>query len=207
YRAWWPCWMPIFFEAGMRCGTVDFVDTVITVAEEAAARNPEVATLYGVAANLRGLFAKDLATVAESAQILQQSPRPIMRALGAESYGTMLLHAGDQQAGLEQLDEAWDHYDYMGATALRAAVQRVMRHAGARRPKWFNHASESAHKPLTNAERRVGYFIPDRHTHKTAAQTPCLSVNTLGTHIPSVYWELRGPSPLPPAPSVAGLAR
>jgi DNA-binding NarL/FixJ family response regulator len=87
-----------------------------------------------------------------------------MRALGAESYGLMLLGAGERQTGLDQLDEAWDHYDCMGAVARRAAVQRMMRQAGARRSKWSHGDSDSAHKPLTEAERRVVYLIADGYT-------------------------------------------
>src|SRR3984893_2075069 len=44
YSAWWPCWMPVLFEAGMACGASDLMKTTVVIAEEAAARNPEVAT-------------------------------------------------------------------------------------------------------------------------------------------------------------------
>ena len=190
YRAWWPCWMPLLFEFGILCGAVDFVEAVLTIAEEAADRNPEVATLNGVAVNLRGMFNKDLVTVAESVEILRHSPRPIMRALGAESYGLMLLGAGERQMGLDQLDQAWDHYDHMGAVARRAAVQRVMRQAGARWSKWSSADSGSAHKPLTEAERRVVYLIADGCTDKSAAKALGISVNTVGTHTRSAYTKL-----------------
>ena len=112
--------------------------SVVAIAEEAAARNPAVATLNGVAMNLRGLLDGDLAMLAESVEILQHSPRPILRAIGSESYGRMLLLAGERQMGLHQLDAAWDDYDHMGALARRASVQRVMRQEGAREKKWTN---------------------------------------------------------------------
>jgi DNA-binding NarL/FixJ family response regulator len=113
-----------------------------------------------------------------------------MRALGAESYGLMLLGAGERQMGLDQLDQAWDHYDHMGAVARRAAVQRVMRQAGTRRAKWSNADSGSAHKPLTEAERRVVYLIADGCTDKSAAKALGISVNTVGTHTRSAYTKL-----------------
>jgi DNA-binding CsgD family transcriptional regulator len=190
YWAWWPCWMPVIFEGGIRCGAADFMKSVVTIADEGAARNPEVATLSGVAVNLRGLLDNDLATVAKSVEILRHSPRPLLRAIGCESYGRMLLRTGDRQMGLEQLDRAWDEYDRMGAIARRASVQRVMRQEGVRRPKWVTNDSGSAHKTLTEAERRVAYLIADGHTDRSAAKALGISVNTVGTHIRSVYTKL-----------------
>jgi DNA-binding CsgD family transcriptional regulator/nucleoside-triphosphatase THEP1 len=190
YGAWWPCWMPVIFEGGIRCGAADLVESVVAIAEEAAIHNPEVATLNGVAANLRGVLNSDLALVAESVEILQHSPRRLQRAIGTETYGRMLLLSGDRQRGLDQLDQAWDLYDRIGAVARRAAVQRVMRQTGARRTKWSNSNSNAAHKPLTDAERRVVYLIADGHTDKSTAKELGISVNTVGSHIRSAYAKL-----------------
>jgi DNA-binding CsgD family transcriptional regulator len=113
-----------------------------------------------------------------------------MRAIGSESYGQMLLQTGQRQMGPEELDRAWDDYDYMGALACRAAVQHVMRQAGARRTKWSSENSGSAARPLTEAERRVVYVIADGHTDKSAAKLLGISENTVGTHIRSAYLKL-----------------
>lgn len=190
YSAWWPCWMPLLFEAGMARKAGGFLESVLAIAEEGAAYNPDVATLSGVAVNLRGLWKNDLDTVGEGAEILRRSPRRVMRAIGAESYGFMLLRAGQRQAGLSQLDDAWDDYDQMGAVSRRAAIQRVMRDAGARRAKWSSSQSQPARKLLTDAERRVVYLIANGCTDKSAAKSLGISVNTVGTHIRSVYTKL-----------------
>jgi DNA-binding CsgD family transcriptional regulator len=190
YWAWWPCWMPVVFEAGMVCDTPDFMECVLAIAEEGAARNPEVATLNGVATNLRGLFNDDLGMVAEAIEILRHSPRRGLRAIGSESYGQMLLRKGQRQMGLDELDRAWDDYDYMGALARRAAVQRVMRQAGARRTKWSSNNCGGADRPLTEAERRVAYVIADGHTDKATSKLLGISENTVGTHIRSAYAKL-----------------
>jgi DNA-binding CsgD family transcriptional regulator len=190
YWAWWPCWMPIMFEGAMVCGARGLMETVVAIAEEGAARNPEVATLGGVAMSLRARFTNDLAMVAESVEILRHCPRRPMRAWGVESYALMLLRAGERQAGLDRLDQAWDQYDHIGALGRRAGVQRVMRQAGARRTKWSNNHSGSAQKPLTDAERRVVYLITDGHTDKSAAKALGISVNTVSTHTRSAYTKL-----------------
>jgi len=90
----------------------------------------------GIALNLRGRSTKDLDVIAESAEVLARSPRPVLRAFGAEAYGRTLLAAGSRRDGVAWLDRAWDEYLRMGAWALRADVQRAMRDAGARKPKW-----------------------------------------------------------------------
>jgi DNA-binding CsgD family transcriptional regulator/tetratricopeptide (TPR) repeat protein len=190
YWAWWPCWIPVIFEAGMVCDAVDFIERVLEIAEESAARNPEVATLNGMATNLRGLVNNDVGMVAESIEILQHSPRRGLRAIGSESYGRMLLQKGQREMGLDELDRAWDDYAYMGALARRAAVQRVMRQAGARRTKWSSGNSRSADRPLTEAERRVVYVIADGHTDRSAAKFLGISENTVGTHIRAAYAKL-----------------
>ena len=190
YWAWWPCWMTILFEVGMACGASDFTERAIEVAEEGARHNPDVATLTGLALNMRGLFNRDSAMVAESVKVLQHSPRRVLRAVGAEGYGGMLLNAGEREAALHQLDAAWDDYDYMGAFARRAAVQRVMRQAGARRAKWVRDHNDPQPRPLTEAERRVAYLVADGRTDKAAARALGISVNTVGTHLRSIYSKL-----------------
>ena len=174
----------------MGCNATDLMKCVLALAEEGAARNPEVATLNGVAANLRGLFNNDLGIVAEAIEILRDSPRRGIRAIGSESYGQMLLQTGQRRMGLEQLDRAWDDYDCMGALARRAAIQRAMRQAGARRTKWSSDNSGSAARPLTEAERRVVHLIADGHPDKSAAKLLGISENTVGTHIRSAYTKL-----------------
>jgi predicted ATPase/DNA-binding CsgD family transcriptional regulator len=190
YWAWWPCWMAIIFEVGMACGDSDFTSSAVEIAEEGARRNPDVATLTGLALNMRGLFNRDLAMVAESVGVLQHSPRRLVRAVGVEGYGTMLLDAGQRDAGLHQLDAAWDDYDETGAFARRATVQRVMRQAGVRRAKWVSDHTGSQPRSLTEAERRVAYLIADGHTDKSAAKALGISVNTVGTHLRSAYAKL-----------------
>ena len=190
YWGWWPCWIQILFEVGMASGASDFTKHAVEVAEEGARRNPDVATLNGLALNMRGLFNRDLATVAESVKILQHSRRPFLRAAGMEGYGMMLLDAGQREAALQQLDAAWDDYDRMGAFARRAKVQRVMRQAGVRRAKWVSDHTEPQPRSLTEAERRVAYLIADGHTDKSAARALGISVNTVGTHLRSAYSKL-----------------
>jgi DNA-binding CsgD family transcriptional regulator/tetratricopeptide (TPR) repeat protein len=190
YWAWWPCFATVLFSIGLITGATHIAELTVEFAEEGARRNPGVATLNGLALNLRGVLGGDLGTVAESMKILQHSPRPILRAAGAENYGRLLLAVGEREAGLGHLDAAWDLYDRIGAPSPRARVQRLMREAGARRPKWVGDHTEAEKAALTEAERRVAYLVANGHTNKSTAKSLGISINTVGTHLRSIYAKL-----------------
>jgi DNA-binding CsgD family transcriptional regulator len=192
YWPLWPCWNGLLFEFGYLAGDQAFCAACIDIAETAAARNPGVASFEGIALNVRGRNAKDLEIIAKSADVLARSPRPVLRALGAETYGRALLAAGHRSDGVAWLDRAWDEYHQMGAWALRAEVQRAMREAGARRPKWTGAGGKppAGWPSLTEAERRVATLIGSGHTNKSAATELGVSVNTVSTHLKAVFGKL-----------------
>ena len=192
YWPLWPCWNGLFFEFASLADDQDFTAACTDIAEAAAARNPGVASFEGVALNIRGRRCKDLDMIAESADVLARSPRAVLRAFGADTYGRALLADGQRSAGLDELDRAWDEYHQMGAWAFRADVQRVMREAGARKAKWSAATARAATgwSSLTEAERRVATLIGSGHTNKSAASKLGVSVNTIGTHLRAVFSKL-----------------
>jgi DNA-binding CsgD family transcriptional regulator len=125
-------------------------------------------------------------------QVLDRSPRPVLRAVGAETYGHALLAVDRRSEALAQLDRAWDEYHRMGAKAFRDNVQGAMRQAGARRTKWSTAAAAPAAgwASLTEAERRVATLISQGHTNKSAASGLGVSINTVGTHLRAVFAKL-----------------
>ncbi len=192
YWPLWPCWNGLFFQVGAAAGDDTFTASCLDVAEANAARNPGVASFEGVALNLRGLRNNDLGILAKAVHVLDRSPRPVLRAVGAESYGHALLAAGRRSEALAQLDRAWDAYHHMGARAFRDNVQGAMRQAGARRAKWSDAAAAPATgwASLTQAERRVATLISQGHTNKSAASTLGVSTNTVATHLRAAFAKL-----------------
>ena len=65
-----------------------------------------------------------------------------------------------------------------------------MREAGARRAKWVSDHTHVDKVSLTEAERRVAYVIANGHTNKATAKSLGISVNTVGTHLRSIYAKL-----------------
>jgi DNA-binding CsgD family transcriptional regulator len=192
YWPLWPCWNGLFFQVGTATGDNTFTASCLDVAEANAAHNPGVASFEGVALNLRGLGKQDLDILAKCVHVLSRSPRPVLRAVGAESYGHALLAAGRRSEALAQLDRAWDEYHHMGAKAFRDNVQGAMRQTGARRSKWSAAAAAPAAgwASLTEAERRVATLISQGHTNKSAASGLGVSIDTVGTHLRAVFAKL-----------------
>jgi len=65
-----------------------------------------------------------------------------------------------------------------------------MREAGARRAKWVSDHTQLEKVSLTEAERRVAYLIANGHTNKATAKSLGISINTVGTHLRSIYSKL-----------------
>jgi DNA-binding CsgD family transcriptional regulator len=65
-----------------------------------------------------------------------------------------------------------------------------MREAGARRAKWVSDHTEAEKVSLTEAERRVAYLIAYGNTNKSTAKSLGISINTVGTHLRSIYAKL-----------------
>jgi DNA-binding CsgD family transcriptional regulator len=192
YWPLWPCWMGLFFELASLADDEEFMAAATHVTELAADRNPGVASFEGMALLTRGRSNQDLPMIAKAAELLTLSPRPLLRGFGAFCHGRALIDAGQREAGIEELDRAWDEYHSMDAAFYRDQAQAAMRKAGARRPKWVAAASSptTGWASLTQAERKVAALIGAGYTNKAAASELGVSVNTVGTQLRLVFAKL-----------------
>ena len=115
---WKPGWMRMLARTGLAAGDTDFAARAVELAADGARRNPGVATFEGIAQGLRGLLDHDLGRLAQAADVVTRSPRPLVRAGVFEDYGRALLAAGDLTGGSDRLDQAWALYDEAGAQWL-----------------------------------------------------------------------------------------
>jgi len=189
---WKPGWTRMLALTGLAAGDKDFAARAVELAADGARRNPGVATFEGIAQGLRGLLDHDLDRLAQAADVVTRSPRPLVRAGVFEDYGRALLAAGDRTGGSGRLDQAWALYDEAGARGCRSAVQQAMRAAGIRRSWWASAQARPSDgwASLTEAEIRVARLIGDGHTNKSAAAQLGVSANTVGTHLRSVFAKL-----------------
>lgn len=189
---WKPGWLRLLAYIGLRAGDEKFTDEVLVLADLGADRNPEVASFAGTALQLRGLVGGDLALLERGAEILDRSPRPMMRASAHEDLGVELVRRERTRDGAESLDRAWEIYRSVGATGPLLDVQNTMRQAGLRRAKWLTARprADTGWQALTQSERKVARLVGAGHTNKAAAEELGVSVNTIGTHLRSVFAKL-----------------
>ena len=189
---WTPGWMRMLVRIGIAAGDEDFVARAVGLADQGARRNPDVATFEAIARGLAGAVAADLDQLARAAELVEDSPRPLVRAGVYEDYGRALLLDGDLDAGGRRLDQAWVVYDQVGAHSARSEVQRVMRAAGLKRPGWRTAQTRPSEgwAALTEAEVRVARLVGEGHTNKSAAAELGISANTVGTQLRSVFAKL-----------------
>jgi len=125
-------------------------------------------------------------------EVLQRSPRPLLRASGFEDLGFALLRHDRRPHGAALLDRAWDLYHEAGAFGPMTALQDGMRQAGFRRTQWVPVARRpvSGWAALTPAELRVARLIAAGYTNKIASKELGITVNTISTHLRSVFAKL-----------------
>ncbi|MFC0431014.1 AAA family ATPase [Kutzneria buriramensis] len=189
---WKPGWLRLLAHIGLRAGDRKFTDEVVALADLGAARNPHVVSLTGTALHVRGLLSRDVDLLTRAADALAGSPRPMMRASAYEDLGIELLRRDRKRDGAETLDRAWEIFHRVGATGPLVDVQNAMRQAGLRRAKWLAAEPRPATgwDGLTPSELKVARLIGAGHTNKAAADELGVSVNTISTHLRSVFAKL-----------------
>ena len=185
YWAWWPCFATVLFSIGLISGATNITDRTVEFTEEGARRNPDVATLNGLAMNLRGLLCGDIELVAQSVKILQHSPRPVLRAAGAEGFGRMLLAAGEREAALEQPRRRMGRvrpHGCAGATSTSAATDEGSR----RPPREMDQRSLGRHRSDADRGRTPGGISDRPRAHQQVDREIAWHINQHGWYASSV---------------------
>jgi DNA-binding CsgD family transcriptional regulator/tetratricopeptide (TPR) repeat protein len=195
FRFPWPwksVWLRTLVQIGLSGGDRDFVEQVLTLADVAADRNPNVASLVGTAAQLRGLATRDLVLLDQAANLLTESPRPLVRASAFEDLGLELVCRQARREGAALLDQAWEIYRAVEAKGPLQAMHKRMRQAGLRSSRKFvvDEQPTTGWQSLTHSERKVARLVGAGYTNKQAGEELGVSVNTVGTHLRTAFKKL-----------------
>ncbi len=193
-RSYWPRlpeWMRVHAGIAIAAGDDVFAEETVARAALAAERNPGVASLDGLALQVRGLVEGDAGMLGAAVGRLERSPRVMLLASALADHGSLLLDRGDRELGVDALVRASGAYAGLGAAAQAAAVARTLRRAGVtvaqpaqtRRP-------DHGWAALTGAEMAVTEMIIAGHTNRGAARALGISPNTVATHLRSIFAKL-----------------
>jgi DNA-binding CsgD family transcriptional regulator len=195
-RNYWPRsqeWMSLHASIAVSAGDDEFASAAALRADLAAERNPGVAGYEGVALHVRGLLNGDAAVLGEAIAVLRRCPRPQLLAYALASHGGALLVDGPDDSAIASLDEAWTIFDRIGHTHNKDRVQRQLEGVGVQRRHWNTRTPgrpSTGFAALTTTERLVAELISQGLTNRAAATKLGISINTVGTHLRSVFTKL-----------------
>lgn len=184
YWPWFPLWTRPFVQVGLAVGDHAFASEAAALAETAAERNPGVASFGGLASHTRGLVDGDVRLLGDAVAVLREGPRPLLLAAALGDLGTALLEV-DRDEAVRRLTEARRLYDAVGAVLPAAVLDRALGGAGRRGPR-----PTFGWESLTATESAVAELVGNGHTNRSAAAELGVSVNTVGTHVRSVFAKL-----------------
>lgn len=140
----------------------------------------------GIAALARGAITPGRAGIellAESADTLAVSPARTEHARADFELGRRLLAHGEEAKARPHLRAAADLAHTCGALSLAHSARRLLIAAGGRMPE----RTGSREDLLTGAERKVVGLVLNGASNREIAQSLCVTLRTVETHLTSVY--------------------
>ena len=189
---WQPGWLVVATRCAVRGGDAALAAELESLTAALAERNPQVASILGIAEHVRGLVRMDVAALERATRLLERSPRPFLFADAEADYGQTLLASGRRDAGVAVLDRAWDRFHGLGAISDAERVQRALQTTGVRRARWASRKLKplTGWDSLTATEQRVAKLIFEGHTNRSAANALALSSHTVATHLRAIFGKL-----------------
>ncbi|MEA2787475.1 MAG: hypothetical protein QOF71_3579 [Candidatus Eremiobacteraeota bacterium] len=184
-----PGWLVVAARSALRGGDAGLAAEIESLALGLAERNPDVATIVGIAEQIRGLVRRDVEALRHATALLERSPRRFLFADAEGDYGLALLADGRRDAGVAALDRAWDRFNALGATSDAERIQRALQGTGVRRVRWASRKQKplTGWDSLTATEQRVARLIFQGHTNRSAANVLALSSHTVATHLRAIF--------------------
>jgi DNA-binding CsgD family transcriptional regulator len=183
--------LPWRVRAATACVALGECEQALEIARDdvAAATNWGTDRARGVA--LRGLGiaeggAHGIATLRESARVLEQSPAVLEHAETLLALGAALRRSNHRAEARPVLREAMDHAARCGAASIVERTRTELLATGAR-PRRIELTGAEA---LTASERRVALLAADGHGNRAIAQSLFVTINTVETHLRHAYQKL-----------------
>ncbi|MGD1252987.1 AAA family ATPase [Mycobacterium seoulense] len=170
-------------DAGLRARLLDAVDVL-------ERERPGVRLFATVAQHTRGILARDADALADAAESLRSSSRPLLYAGAAEDAGGELSRTQRNAEALDQLNAAFDTYIECEAIADARRVGRVLRRLGVERRIVTHPRAKTGWDSLTDSELTVVHLIAQGATNRDVAQQLHLSPHTVKTHVHNAFAKL-----------------
>ena len=156
-----------------------------------AERNPNVATIKGIAAQTRGFVEHDVRQLQNAAAILADAPRAMLHARACSDLGYALIDDGQPRRGASELERARSIYEWLDLPLYLDQVQAALDGVGhpPRRPQPPSRPC-FGWDALTDAEHVVAEQVAEGRTNRAVAEALYVSVHTVNTHLRSIFAKL-----------------
>ena len=165
-------------------------ELAVTSAEQRTARNPDVATLAGVAAHCRGLRDDNSEDLDQAIEWFAACPRPLALASALEDAARLAVRRGAADSAVAQLTRALEIYADLGASWDASRVRGQLRELGVRRRLVTAPRPRRGWTSLTSSELNVVRLVARGLTNRETAERLYLSVHTVSSHLRSAFSKL-----------------
>jgi DNA-binding CsgD family transcriptional regulator len=181
----WRGWASLAaLELGQRALAVELSGVELEMAREIGA-----ARVLGCALSAAGVArggVEGRALLAESCEVLEDSPSVLERARALVTFGSFLRRGGDRVAGREPLRHGFELAESLGASAIADHARAELHAAGGRRSS----RSRAAEGTLTAAEMRVAELAASGLSSAEIARRIYVTPKTVDWHLGHIYRKL-----------------
>jgi DNA-binding CsgD family transcriptional regulator/tetratricopeptide (TPR) repeat protein len=182
---------PNLVRLALRLGLDDLAQDVTTLAEQGAARCPDVPSVRAAALRCRGHLEQSTDLMMHAVEESRAGERVLDHAAACEDAAALIARRNGRDGAVSFLVEALDIYDRAGAGAWAARVLASLRQLGvqrgARGPR-----QRPAHGwgSLTTTEHSVSLLVAEGLTNREVARRLHMSPHTVNTHLRHIFDKL-----------------
>ncbi len=171
-------------------GDTDLANRVVDAAAIVADRNPRVRSFTAAARHAEGLRDDARATLAEAADLFDDSGRPLAAAWALEDVAAVAARAGDRAGAVRALERAQTLTARCGADRETTRLHQTLRTLGEKGRSARATGAATGWAALTESELRVARLVAEGLTNRATARSLFLSPHTVDTHLRHIYAKL-----------------
>jgi DNA-binding CsgD family transcriptional regulator len=164
----------------------------VAAAERRAEANPTIAAIVGTAAHARGLLDGGVDHLERAVEQFERTSRPLALSCALEDLGARRIAAGDENAGIEDLERALRIDVQAGATWDARRVRASLRARGIhRRVVGSSGRPDTGWAAMTDSELAVARLVAQGLTNRDVAERLFVSPHTVNSHLRQIFAKLQ----------------